>query len=134
MSMNTKTLMLLGLGSLATGVSAQSATGLPVASSQFELPGSYLLELQDVAVEGDSRSIVVLLNPPADQGRFSDLGFQGSDTTDVYGRSNTRINDRQSHSPKEDDLNVVPLPPMTFAGFGLLAGLAGARYLRQSRR
>lgn len=122
MNMNKKTLMLLGLGSLTTVASAQSASG------------GMLLELQDVAHEGELGSIVVLLNPPADQGRFADLGFEGGDNTNVYGRSNTNINGRQNFSPKEDDLNVVPLPPATFAGFGLLAGLAGVRYMRKSRR
>lgn len=122
MNMNKKTLMLLGLGSLAAIASAQSVSG------------GALLELQDVAGEGEFGSIAVLLNPPADQGRFADLGFEGSDTTDVYGRNSTSVDGRQNFSPKEDDLNVVPLPPATFAGFGLLAGLAGVRYLRKSRR
>ncbi len=34
---------------------------------------------------------------------------------------------------KEDNLNVVPLPPAAFAGLGMLAGIAGIRYLRNRK-
>jgi hypothetical protein len=35
--------------------------------------------------------------------------------------------------PKEDSLNIVPLPPAALGGLGLLAGLAGVRYLRRNK-
>jgi hypothetical protein len=34
---------------------------------------------------------------------------------------------------KTEPLNVVPLPPAALAGIGLLAGLAGTRFLRSAR-
>ena len=126
----TNTAVMMGLMGLASFASAQSQT------HTSELAGDYLLNAETVSVNGDLSSIVVLLNPPAEQtqGRFADFGFEGSDDYDTRGRNMTGINGRQDFTPKQDDLNVVPLPPATFAGFGLLAGLAGVRYMRKSRR
>lgn len=45
-------------------------------------------------------------------------------------RSGTQNMNNTRFSPKPDSVNVVPLPPAALAGMGMLAGIAGVRYMR----
>ena len=97
---------------------------------------------KDVYVQVDSsdfgaltNSITLLLNDSNQQDRFSFEGMNGDQGNDFAnrGRNQQGANASGFITPKTDNLNVVPLPPAAFAGFGLLAGVAGIRYLRKSK-
>jgi hypothetical protein len=136
----TKLLALLSLASLTTVSAAQSGTQ----GIAFSMQNSILEQLnQDVVVQIESnefgsltRSITLLLNNSTQQDRFSFDGINdagGSNDFTNRGRNQQGANASGFVTPKTDNLNVVPLPPAALAGFGLLAGFAGIRYLRNAR-
>ncbi len=60
-------------------------------------------------------------------------GFDLSTITSSGVRLGTVNMNNTRFTTKEDNLNVVPLPPAAFAGLGMLAGIAGTRYLRNRK-
>jgi hypothetical protein len=50
----------------------------------------------------------------------------------AQGRGRTQAVNNTLFSTKEDNLNVVPLPPAAFAALGMLMGIAGIRSLKKN--
>ena len=69
----------------------------------------------------------------SNQGSSQANGFDLSTITSSGVRSGTANMDSTRFTPKEDNLNVVPLPPAAFVGLGMLAGIAGVRNWRNRK-
>ncbi len=114
------------------GAFAMSMHEHMIAASQNDTGPAFSFQTTDFG--GDLSSITVLLDPGSTtQGRFHGLNNAGSDD-DMRGGTSQGLNSFNEFTPKEDGLNVVPLPPAAFAGFGLLTGVAGVRYFRRIKR
>ena len=98
-------------------------------AQQTDFGSTMHLEYTDHGTEPSS--ISVLLSDSSNQrGGFHTPGMSNTTTGIQRGNQQHGINARELFSPKTDELFVVPLPPAAFAGFGLLAGVAGVRYMR----
>jgi len=132
------TFIAVGLGCAASSVYAQNSGfgsfGMSL-HNQLSQPQQYDLGSTVQFESFEFGSIVVLLDNPTEQAsRFSDMGSSDSDPAGQRGQSQRGIDARDSFTPKPDNLFVVPLPPAAFAGFGLLAGVAGVRCIRRIKR
>ena len=125
---------------LLAGVGSSS-----MAAAQMSNPGVFAMSLQDSLVRIDTQSVdlngqqgsIVLLMNGANQDQqslFRDLDPQNGEDFANRGRDLNAIDAGRFVQPKEDNLNVVPLPSAAFAGFGLLIGAAGVRQYLKSRR
>ncbi len=73
--------------------------------------------------------LLILVSGQSNQGNGFDLSMINSSGS----QSQSANMDSTRFTPKEDGLNVVPLPPAALAGLGMLVGIAGARYLRRQK-
>jgi len=60
-------------------------------------------------------------------------GFVPTTDGSSQGRGSTQNLNNTRFSTKEDNLNVVPLPPAAFAALGMLMGIAGLRSLKKHK-
>lgn len=125
---------------LLAGVGSSS-----MAYAQMSNPGVFVLSLQDSVVQAELQGVnlnsqqgsIVQLMSNLDQREgsfFRGLETQNSEDFANRGRNLNAIDAGRFVQPKEDNLNVVPLPSAAFAGFGLLIGAAGVRQYLKSRR
>lgn len=82
----------------------------------------------------ETGTFILLMNNEQGNG----VAFDAMDPRGGYGNANrgrglTGIDAGRFVEPKEDNLNVVPLPGAAIAGFALLTGVAGIRLIRKSR-
>ncbi len=131
---------LAGVGLLSSICSAQlshsNAFAMSIHDSMTQLESStrgIVIDLETTEFNAQTVSFGVLLNQ-TDGGIASDLaGLENDFDSAQRGRLQSGIDAGRFVQPKEDNLNVVPLPSAAFAGFALLAGFAGVRFIRKSR-
>jgi hypothetical protein len=140
MFVHTKTIPIAAIASIAalsSSASAQFGNGAIAMQwinsiSQPQQSQSLFVQFENFDFQGQSQSFVVLLNQNQDRSGF---GFQDLPigTNDFSSRlHNPQGIDASSFvRPKDEGLNIVPLPPAAFAGVGLLAGIVGVRALRR---
>lgn len=101
-------------------------------SSDLEYSIGQLISLSDLqAMDGIAQSfeIRVVLG---DQGSRFD-GFESAFGDGLGNQGRAQNIHGANAEPKTDNFHVVPLPPAAFAGLGMLAGIAGVRYLRNRK-
>ena len=98
---------------------------------QFSL--EQLQTMSEMLGSSNDGSISFLIGNPG-AGMNQGFGPQPSDLLNNQGRSQQNFSNFDSIIPKEDNLNIVPLPTAAIAGFGLLSGLAGIRYIRRHQK
>lgn len=135
-------LIALGLGLSGSIASAQSgplnAFALSLQddlsyTSQPELViNETLAHLDSQSAPELGRSVVRMLGGDSPS-RGGPSGLQTMESVEL-GRSQQGLQTFNHTTPKEDPLTTVPLPSAALAGFGLIAGIAGVRLLRNTKR
>lgn len=132
------TLLAAGFCAATSLASAQSEMGVFALSLHEQLDNSNQPELDFGLTNSQindqlGTSIIFLLDagPQTRDDGLRGLSAMGSGTTAQRGRSQQGLHSFSEFMPKEDTLNIVPLPSAALAGFGLLAGVAGVRYIRK---